>query len=64
MLKIILNENTIADIPSKRWHLMVLTLKMISKLQFPCIYILLAPCTCGFLIVVAVVAAVIVGYDE
>ena len=64
MEKILLNENTTDDIPSKRWHLMVLMLKMIFKLQFPCIYILLAPCTCGFLIVVAVVAVVIVPYDE
>ena len=59
-----INESTIGNIPPKGWRLMVLTLKMISKLQFPCIYIPLAPCTCGFLIVVAVVAAVIVPYDE
>ena len=34
MGKILLNENTTGDIPSKRWHLMVWMLKMISKLWF------------------------------
>ena len=62
--KILLNENTTGDLPPKRWHLLVLMLKMISELQFPCIYILLAPSTCGFLSVVAVVAVIIVPYDE
>ena len=43
MQEILLNENITGDIPSKRWQLMVLMLKMISKLQFTCIYILLVP---------------------
>ena len=34
MEKILLNENTTGEIPSKRWYLMVLMLKMISKLRF------------------------------
>ena len=34
MEKILLNENTTGDIPSKRWHLMVLVLKMIYKFVF------------------------------
>ena len=45
MQKILSNENTTGDIPSKRWHLMVLMLKMIFKLQLTCIYILLVPGT-------------------
>ena len=38
MQKIPSNKNTTGDIPSKRWQLMVLMLKMISKLQFTCIF--------------------------
>ena len=38
MQKILSNKNTTGDIPSKRWQLMVLMLKMISKLQFTCIF--------------------------
>ena len=69
MKKILLNKNTTSDIASKRWHLMVLMLKMISKLQLTCIYILLVPCTDLLLItfvilIVVVVVAVIVHYDE
>ena len=45
MQKILSNENTTGDIPSKRWHLMVLMLKMIVKLQLTYIYILLVPGT-------------------
>ena len=45
MQKILSNENTTGDIPSKRWHLMVLMLKMIFKLQLTCIYIPLVPGT-------------------
>ena len=44
MQKILLNENTTGDIPSKLWHLIVLRLKIISKLQFTCIYFLLVQC--------------------
>ena len=36
--KILLNENNASDIPLKRWHLMVLMLKMISKLRFVFIF--------------------------
>ena len=69
MEKILLNENTTSDIPSKRWHLMVLMLKMILELQSPCVYILLVPCTdflhiiIIILIVVLVMAVVIAPYD-
>ena len=55
-----LNENTTGDIPSKRWHLMVLMLKMISKSQFTCIYVLLVPCTDLLLIVISILVIVIV----
>ena len=60
MQKILSNKNTTGDIPSKRCHLMVLMLKMISKLQFTCIYILLAPCTDLLLIINAILVIVIV----
>ena len=40
-----INENTIGDIPSKRWHLMVLMLKMIFNLQLTWIYSPLVPGT-------------------
>ena len=70
MQKILLNRNTPGDILSKRWHFVVLMLKMISKLQFTCVSFLLVSCTdlllviIVILIVVVVVAVVIVLYDE
>ena len=60
MQKILLHENTTGDIPSKRWHLMVLTLKMISKSEFTCIYIPLVPCIDLLLIIIAILVIVTV----
>ena len=60
MQKILLNESTTGDISSKRWHLMVLMLKMISKSQFTCIYILLVPCSDLLLIIIVILVIVIV----
>ena len=58
MQKILSNENTTGDIPSKRWHLMVLMLKMIFKLQLTCIYIPLVLGTdLSFVIIVILVIA-------
>ena len=60
----------LATYPQKRWHLMVVMLKMISKLKFTCIYILLVPCSevlliiIVILIVAVVVAVVIVPFDK
>ena len=59
MQKILSNENITGDIPTKRWHLMVLMLKMISKLELTCIYILLVPCT-NLLIIIVILVIVIV----
>ena len=59
-VKILLNENTIGDIPSKSWHLMILMLKRISKLQFTCIFILLVPYTDLWLIIVIILIAVVI----
>ena len=39
---------------------MVLMLRMISELQFPCIYILLVPCTDLLLIIIVILVSVIV----
>lgn len=73
MVKVLLNENTAGDIPSRRWHLMALMLKIISKLQFTFIYNLLVPCVSLLLIVIAiltvvvivvVIVVIIVPYDE
>ena len=58
MVKTLLNENTTGDIISKRWHLMALMLKIISKLQFACIYIWLVPYT-GLLFIIAIVIVVV-----
>ena len=60
MEKILLNEDTNGNVPLERWHLVVLVLKMISKLQFTCIYILLVPCTYLFLIIIIIVIVVVV----
>ena len=61
MQKILLNESITSDIPSKRWHLMVLMLKMISKSQFiTCTYILLVPCTDLLLTIVILVIIVVI----
>ena len=56
--KYLSNENTTSDISSKRWHLMVLMLKIISKLQCTCIFLLLVPRT--KLLVIKIINLVIV----
>ena len=58
MQKILSNENTTGDIPSKRWHLMVLMLKMIFKLQLTCIYIPLVPGTDLSLVIIVILLIV------
>ena len=58
MQKILSNENTTGDIPSTGWHLLVLMLKMIFKLQLTCIYIPLVLGTdLSFVIIVILVIA-------
>ena len=70
MVKTLLSESTTGDITSERCHLMALMLRMIPKLKFTCIYILLAPridlllITFAISIVVVVVAVIIVPYDK
>ena len=54
--KALSNENT-GDIPSKRWDIVVLMLKMISKSQFTCFYI---PCIDLLLIIIVILVIVIV----
>ena len=56
---ILSNESTTDGIPSKRWHLIVLMLKMIFKSQLTCIYFPLVPCT--DLLLVTIVILVIVS---
>ena len=58
MQNILSNENTTSDISSKRWHFMVLMLKIISKLQCTCIFLLLVPRT--KLLVIKIINLVIV----
>ena len=58
--KILSKKNTTGDIPSKRWHLMFLMLKMICKLQFTCIFILLVPCTDLLLISIVILVIAII----
>ena len=77
MKKILLNDNTPRDLPSKRWHLMVLMLKMVSKSiylylcstgtmnwPFTYYYFNFGYCNCNIVIVVVVVSAVILPYNE
>ena len=77
MKKILLNENTPRDLPSKRWHLMVLMLKMVSKSiylylcstgtmngPFTYYYFNFGYCNCNIVIVVVVVSAVILPFNE
>ena len=59
MQKILSNENTTDDIPSKRWHLMDVILKMISKLQFTSVYIQLVPCSDLLLVFIVILVIVI-----
>ena len=56
-----IKENTTDEIPSKRWHPMVLMLKMILKLQLTCIYIPLVPgIDLWFVIIVILVIACVI----
>ena len=64
MEKILLNENTTGDIPSKGWHPMALMLKMIYKLQFTCICVLLVPSTDLLLIIILILIVVVVVHSH